>query len=198
MTQAEFIALAAARYQQIQALNKLDSFYDYEKDFDQLWTGLGRDVLEKNLGDLPNDPQPPQSATRKVVISDGAAWIAPWVAQTYPNAVHILDLFHVLEKVAVVAQDALESEQWFEQQKQALLASQLADVLVAIDGIDCRDKVQQAQIRSYLVNHSHQMDYAYYRSQGWMVSSGPIESAHRTVLQVRMKRSGQRWSGNRV
>lgn len=57
MTQAEFIALAAARYEQIQALNKLDSFYDYEKDFDQLWTGLGREVLEKNLGDLPNDPQ---------------------------------------------------------------------------------------------------------------------------------------------
>ena len=57
MTQAEFIALAAARYQQIQALNKLDSFYDYEKDFDQLWTGLGRDVLEKNLGNLSNDPQ---------------------------------------------------------------------------------------------------------------------------------------------
>ena len=54
---------------------------------------------------------PPQSATQKVVISDGAAWIAPWVAQTYPDAVHILDLFHVLEKVAVVAQDAPEFEQ---------------------------------------------------------------------------------------
>lgn len=57
MTQTEFITLAAARYEQIQALNKLDSFYDYEKDFDQIWTGMGRDVLEKNLGDLPNDPQ---------------------------------------------------------------------------------------------------------------------------------------------
>lgn len=57
MTQAEFIALAAARYEQLQSLNQLDSFYDYEKQFDQLWTGLGRDVLEKNLGDLPNDPQ---------------------------------------------------------------------------------------------------------------------------------------------
>lgn len=57
MTQPEFIALAAARYEQLQALNQLDSFYDYEKQFDQLWTGLGRDVLEKNLGDLPNDPQ---------------------------------------------------------------------------------------------------------------------------------------------
>jgi hypothetical protein len=27
-----------------------------------------------------------------------------------------------------------------------------------------------------------------------MISSGPIESAHLAVLQVRMKRSGQRWS----
>ena len=104
------------------------------------------------------------------------------------------DLFHVLEKVAVVAQDAPEPEPWFEQQKQALLASKLTDVLAAVKAIPCRDKVQQAQIQAYLVNHGHQMAYAYYRSRGWMVSSGPIESAHRRVLQVRMKRSGQRWS----
>lgn len=57
MTQTEFLALATARFEQLQALNQLDSFYDYEKQFDQLWTGLGRDVLEKNLGDLPQDPQ---------------------------------------------------------------------------------------------------------------------------------------------
>lgn len=137
---------------------------------------------------------PPSSPAQKVFLSDGAAWIAPWVSQTYPDAVHILDLFHVLEKVAVVAQDAAQPQAWFTHQKQALLESRLADVLVALDGIACRDTVQQAQIRSYLVNHGHQMDYALYRSWGWMVSSGPIESAHRTVLQVRMKRSGQRWS----
>lgn len=137
---------------------------------------------------------PPESLAQKVMLSDGAAWIAPWIAQTYPDAVHILDLFHVLEKVALVAQDALDPQQWFEEQKQSLLASKLAAVLAAIDGVASRDKVQQAHIQSYLRKHSHQMDYAYYRTQGWMVSSGPIESAHRTVLQVRMKRSGQRWS----
>jgi hypothetical protein len=57
MTQDEFTALAAARYQQLQALNQLDSFYDYEQQFDQLWTDLGQQVLEKNLGELPKDPQ---------------------------------------------------------------------------------------------------------------------------------------------
>jgi hypothetical protein len=137
---------------------------------------------------------PPDSAVQKVFLSDGGSWIAPWVAQRYPGAVHILDLFHVLEKVAVVAQDAPEPQTWFSLQKQALLESRLTDVLLAVDAVVCQDKVQQAQIRSYLVNHRHQMDYAFYRHQGWMISSGPIESAHRTVLQVRMKRSGQRWS----
>lgn len=137
---------------------------------------------------------PSESPAQKVFLSDGAAWIAPWISQTYPDGVHILDLFHVLDKVAVIAQHAADPLPWFEQQKQALLASELPLVLAAIDGVACPDKHQQAQIRSYLVEHSHQLDYAFYRSRGWLVSSGPIESAHRTVLQVRMKRSGQRWS----
>jgi hypothetical protein len=57
MTQDELVALVTDRYQQLQTLNQLDSFYDYEKQFDQIWTNLGRDVLEKSLGELPQDPQ---------------------------------------------------------------------------------------------------------------------------------------------
>ena len=32
MTEANFIALAQKRYAALQALNKIDNFYDYEKD----------------------------------------------------------------------------------------------------------------------------------------------------------------------
>ncbi len=38
--------------------------------------------------------------------------------------------------------------------------------------------------------------YRYYREQGWMIGSGAMESTHRTLLQVRMKRSGQRWAND--
>ena len=38
------------------------------------------------------------------------------------------------------------------------------------------------------------MAYGEYRRQGLMIGSGPMEAAHRTVLQARMKRSGQHWS----
>ena len=38
------------------------------------------------------------------------------------------------------------------------------------------------------------MRYKDYLGKGWLIGSGPMESAHRTVIQQRMKLSGQRWT----
>ena len=62
MTREEFLALAAQRYDALQVLNKLDNFYDYEKQFVSLWKDLGREVLEKNLGELLRDKQKKKEA----------------------------------------------------------------------------------------------------------------------------------------
>ena len=48
-------------------------------------------------------------------------------------------------------------------------------------------------IRYYRTN-GHRMRYAAFREAGWPIGSGAAESAHRHVLQVRMKRAGQRWA----
>jgi hypothetical protein len=55
MTKEEFQAIAGVRYEELQALNKLNNFYDYEKQFIKIWQDLGKSVLEKNLGELTND-----------------------------------------------------------------------------------------------------------------------------------------------
>ena len=55
MTKEEFVAMATQRYDELQALNKLDNFYDYEKQFVDIWKELGREVLQKNIGSLPAD-----------------------------------------------------------------------------------------------------------------------------------------------
>ena len=55
MTEAEFMALAQKRYQSLQSLNKIDNFYDYEKEFDSIWRELGREVFESNVSDVPAD-----------------------------------------------------------------------------------------------------------------------------------------------
>ena len=47
--------------------------------------------------------------------------------------------------------------------------------------------------------NTKRMDYKSYRQLGCgIIGSGAIESAHRTVIQKRMKLSGQHWSRNGV
>jgi hypothetical protein len=55
MTKEEYLALASEKYEALEKLNTNLNFYDYEKTFDELWTALGRSVLERNIGKIPND-----------------------------------------------------------------------------------------------------------------------------------------------
>ncbi len=55
MTKEEFLVSMEKRYDELQALNKIDDFYDYEKGFEDIWKDLGREVLEKNISSLPAD-----------------------------------------------------------------------------------------------------------------------------------------------
>ena len=55
MTKEELLQKVSARYDELQALNKLDDFYDYEKGFEDIWIELGRSVLEANIGTPPQD-----------------------------------------------------------------------------------------------------------------------------------------------
>ena len=38
------------------------------------------------------------------------------------------------------------------------------------------------------------MLYRTYKERGLLIGSGPIEAAHRSVIQQRMKLSGQKWN----
>jgi len=55
MTKEEYLSIAAARYDELQSLNELDNFYDYEKKFVGILQDMGRAILEKNLSELPYD-----------------------------------------------------------------------------------------------------------------------------------------------
>ena len=55
MTKEQLLTLVAERYDELQGLNKIHDFYDYEKGFEDIWKELGRSVLEKNISDTPGD-----------------------------------------------------------------------------------------------------------------------------------------------
>jgi len=52
------------------------------------------------------------------------------------------------------------------------------------------------QLEAYLRTNRARLRYDLFRQRGLLCGSGPIEAAHRTLLQVRLKRSGQRWSNH--
>ena len=135
---------------------------------------------------------------RLIIISDGATWIREWIADCYPLAISILDFFHVMEHLYDFADkafpDATQKKTWCDRQKKLLLASNVDAVIDNITIINGHDTEKKALI-TYYQNNKRRMDYKYYRTIGCgIIGSGAIESAHRTVVQKRMKLAGQRWS----
>lgn len=55
MTKEEYLSLAEAKYAKLEQLKKEKNFYQYEKRFDEIWTELGRQVMQSNISDIPND-----------------------------------------------------------------------------------------------------------------------------------------------
>jgi uncharacterized membrane protein len=55
MTREEYLELCSKRYDELKALNKVDNFYDYESQFATIMKDLGKEVLQKQLSDLPAD-----------------------------------------------------------------------------------------------------------------------------------------------
>ena len=53
-----------------------------------------------------------------------------------------------------------------------------------------------AQLGIYLRTNRARLRHDLFRQRGRLCGSGPVEAAHRTLLQVRPKRSGQRWSND--
>jgi hypothetical protein len=54
-------------------------------------------------------------------------------------------------------------------------------------------KEDRDNLLNYIDNNRDNIDYAKYRSLGYFIGSGAIESANKTVLQRRLKYGAMRW-----
>lgn len=55
MTKEEYLKIAAKNWDCLESLKEEKNFYDYEKKFDSIMIGLGQELLEKSLGEIPID-----------------------------------------------------------------------------------------------------------------------------------------------
>jgi len=55
MTKSEFLKLAESQWEELSNLQEEESFYEYEKQFDELWVEFGRKTLERSISNPVKD-----------------------------------------------------------------------------------------------------------------------------------------------
>jgi hypothetical protein len=137
-----------------------------------------------------------------VIIADGAKWIWNWADDFYPEATQILDFYHAKEHLCEFAvnyfkESTLRSE-WIDEQCRTMLEEDTQKVIGVLKDLPMSPTKKIEQQKEKLINYyqknSKRMRYSAYIKKGLLIGSGAIESAHRNVLQQRMKLSGQHWT----
>jgi hypothetical protein len=134
---------------------------------------------------------------KTVVIADGAAWIRNTCDELFPDAVQILDLYHLKENVYTFSKYVTSDSA-----KMVSFAESIIDKIEnhyavdeALDLIPTIENLPKGvpNLRTYLENNRTRMNYPLYRECGYFVGSGAMESTHKTIVQQRLKRAGMRW-----
>lgn len=140
-------------------------------------------------------------------LGDGAVGNWRLAEQLLPDAIQILDWYHALQHAVECGRVLLGEESpllplWQERATQLLAAGESAafidELMACVPLLSRRSRKESLEALDNLVRYyranQHRMRYALYRDAGYPIASGAAESAHRHVLQVRMKRAGQHWS----
>lgn len=141
-------------------------------------------------------------ARHVVVVSDGAPWIHNLCEEALPQAIQVLDWPHVVEHLSRCGKALLGDEHpllatWLDTTTMLVWNGQaniLLDELRAVATLDDVDTEAVHDLMRYLGNNIDRINYPRFRRLGLPLGSGLVESAHKHVLQVRMKRAGQHWS----
>ena len=132
-------------------------------------------------------------------LGDGAVWIEDQMEQQFgAQCRYHVDFFHVCDYLAAAKACAANDPGWMERQKDRLKTDQLPAVLSALAPFLEPESLssEEAPVRGcyrYLNNRPGQFEYHAAIEDGLPIGSGEVESAHRYVIQKRLKLSGAWW-----
>jgi hypothetical protein len=139
--------------------------------------------------------------TKLHCVGDGASWITDQVdLQFGTQARYLIDFFHLCEYLSAAGERiAGEGKKaWVQENKERLKDNRWQDVLESLAPFCESDTVADADapVRSchrYIRNRPDYLDYKNTLAEGLPIGSGEIESAHRHVIQKRLKIAGAWW-----
>jgi len=135
-------------------------------------------------------------------VGDGAPWIADQVQRVFgQQGTYLVDFYHLSEYLAAAAARCAPAvpAQWLTQQQTQLKQSNVAAVQAAlaphVEAAEVADHAAPVRCCArYLANRPGQFDYHRALAAELPIGSGEIESAHRYVIQQRLKLAGAWWN----
>ena len=135
-------------------------------------------------------------------LGDGANWIVNQVMSLFgERASYLIDFYHLCEYLADAAPRTNKQLQknWLKKQKTALKKNQVSKVLNdlsnRLEPEHLADKFAPVRVCSrYIKNRLEYMNYKGAIDADLPIGSGKIESAHRYVIQKRLKLTGSWWT----
>ena len=134
---------------------------------------------------------------------DGADWIWNLIAERFPHAIQIVDLYHARQHLWEVAHrlhpnDEGQRKAWMKVHQKRLLDQGKIEKLVRLLRAIPSDRPEVAEkIRieaDYFEKNAERMRYPEFRRQHLFVGSGVIEAGCKTVIGSRLKQSGMFWT----
>lgn len=136
-------------------------------------------------------------------VGDGAQWIADQVEDQFgAQGSYLLDFYHVCDYLSAAAKviviEAEAQKAWMEEQKNRFKTGRAELVLQALLPRMEAPHIADAdapvrQCHRYLIHRREQLNYQAALERGLPIGSGEIESAHRYIVQQRLKRPGAWW-----
>jgi len=139
--------------------------------------------------------------TMVVIVGDGAEWI--WNRATwFIRRCEILDFWHAMEHAWEFArlrygEGSQQADQWVRQIGIDLKAGKVEQVIARLKRLRPKSPPLRASLDSlirYYTENASRMKYDQYLRLGYGIGSGAVESAHKQVVQARLRQAGMRWS----
>ena len=132
-----------------------------------------------------------------VFICDGAVWIWNLIAHYFPNAVQIVDWYHAADRLKRIAEEAfsnlVERQAWLEGVTEDLWQGRVELVIEACQRLAKKSNLAKQSL-TYYGDNLERMRYAQFRTAGYLIGSGVIESGCKQIVTQRLKLPGAQWN----
>jgi hypothetical protein len=156
---------------------------------------------------------PPGTKRLVQALTDGDNDLARYVHELFPDAIHTIDVMHVVEKLwdagsSVHREGTPECHAWVEKQKAALYAGKASEIvaefeqqLAQIAKTGPGNKYRRSkltEIGAYLGKRTSNMTYDDLIARDLEIGTGAVEGAIKNLMYKRMDQGGMRWIKERA